>query len=244
MAEVTGDDGAQADVASAMVPDLRKIIPNALIAGVLPIVAYAILRRHVDSDGVALATVMVIPITHITIQRILHGRFEPVGVIALVGISIGLVGAVALHGNPLLLKLRESTVTSIFAAVNLVSLRWERPLMYSLARAFATDGDDEKAAMFEEIWQRPGVPARFRLITLIWGLALLGEAAVRTTLALTLGTQAFLAVSQVVNWLTLGCLIAYTMRYLKASTAEYLAGAGPLGDLGDLGGGGPAIEPA
>lgn len=241
MTEVTGDDAAQADLASAMVPDLRKIIPNALIAGVLPIVAYAILRRHVDSDGVALATVMVIPITHITIQRLRLGRFEPVGVIALVGISIGLVGAVALHGNPLLLKLRESTVTSIFAVANLLSLRWDRPLMYRLAKAFATEGDAEKAQAFEEIWLRPGVPARFRRITVVWGVALLGEAAARTTLALALGTQAFLAVSQVVNWLTLGGLIAYTMRFLKASTAEYLTAAG---ELGDLGGAAPAIEPA
>ncbi|MGI8793141.1 MAG: hypothetical protein ACR2H3_08195 [Acidimicrobiales bacterium] len=42
-----------------MVPSLRLIAPKILIAGVVPLVGYALLRPHVSSDAVALGAVMV-----------------------------------------------------------------------------------------------------------------------------------------------------------------------------------------
>ena len=105
-----------------MVPSLRRLAPNLIVAGVFPVIGYAILRPHVSSDAVALAIVLVFPVAEIVVERLRHGRLEPVGIIALVGISLGLIGALAFNGDATLLKVRESIITGIFGVVCLASL--------------------------------------------------------------------------------------------------------------------------
>jgi hypothetical protein len=214
----------------AMLPSVKSILPQILIAGVLPVVAYSLLRPHVSSDAVALAAVMVFPVGEITFERIRRGRFEPIGIIALVGITIGMGGAIALHGNPMMLKLRESVLTGLFGVVCLGSLARRRPVMFYLGRAFATGGDKAKNDDFDELWHQPGASARFRMVTAVWGLALLAEAVLRTVLALALSTQRFLEVSPPVNWIILGGLFVFTRRTISsgeqaatADTAEVVA---------------------
>ena len=48
------------------------------------------------------------------------------------------------------------------------------------------------------------MPRRFRVVTAVWGVSLVGEALLRMALAITIPTQAFLVISQVVNWTVLG----------------------------------------
>jgi hypothetical protein len=45
----------------SMVPSARTLVPQILVAGVLPLIGYALLRPHVTSDWVALAIVMIFP---------------------------------------------------------------------------------------------------------------------------------------------------------------------------------------
>jgi hypothetical protein len=203
-------------MARAMVPSIRRLAPQLLVAGVLPVVGYALLRPHVASDATALAAVMVFPIAEILVERRRHGGFEPIGIISLIGIAVGLVGAVALHGNATLLKLRESMLTGLFGVVCLASVFARRPAMFFLGRAFATGGDPEKMAEFDTIWDLPGTPRRFRLVTLVWGAGLLGETTVRTVLALTIPTERFLEIAPVLGWLTIGTLIWYSTRSIRA----------------------------
>ncbi|MBV8979509.1 MAG: hypothetical protein JO086_01270 [Acidimicrobiia bacterium] len=197
---------------TSMVPSLRMLLPNLIVAGVFPVVGYALLRSHVDSDATALAIVLVFPVAEILYERIRRGRFEPIGIIAIVGISLGLIGAIAFNGNATLLKVRESALTGAFGLLCLLSLAAPRPAMFYMGRLFATGGDPERMAEFEEIWQLPTVPRRFRIVTLVWGVGLLGEAVFRTILALTIDTQTFLVVSQIVNWVVLGGLLWYSFR--------------------------------
>src|SRR5258708_18704303 len=123
------DDDNGSDLTRSMVPSVRHLAPQALIAGVLPIIAYSLLRPHVSSDTVALAAVMVFPLAELAYERSRRGRFEPVGIIALIGIAIGLFGAIALHGSDLLLKVRDSALTGVFGVVCLVTLGLRRPPM-------------------------------------------------------------------------------------------------------------------
>lgn len=204
----------------AMVPSVRALAPQLLIAGVLPVVAYALLRPHVSSDTVALATVMVFPLGEIGFERLRHGRLEPIGMIALIGIGLGLIGAVALHGSALLLKVRDSMVTGVFGLVCLLSLAARRPVMFFLGRSFAAGTDAAKMAEFDELWTLPTVPRRFRFATTVWGIALVSEAVVRTVLALSVPTQDFLVVSQIVNWSVLGGLLWFTVRFIRAGERQ------------------------
>ncbi|MDQ1395172.1 MAG: hypothetical protein QOG64_431 [Acidimicrobiaceae bacterium] len=211
--------------AQSMVPNLRRMAPQLVVAGVLPVIGYALLRPHVGSDSVGLMAVSVFPLGEIAFERIRHGRFEPIGIIALIGITAGIIGAVALHGDATLLKVRESILTGLFGAICLGSLAAPRPVMFYMGRAFATAGDTAKVAEFNTIWGMPGVPRRFRTITAVWGVTLLAEAVVRTVLALSVSTQHFLEISPVLNWTILGALLWYTTVFARSGEA------GVRGDL-------------
>jgi hypothetical protein len=206
--------------AAGMVPNVRKLAPQILVAGVLPIVGYALLRRHVSSDAEALVAVMVFPVAEILFERIRHGRFEPVGIIALIGIGVGLIGALVFNGDATLLKVRESLVTGLFGLLCLLSLAARRPAMFYMGRAFATGGEPAKVAEFDEIWELPGVPRRFRLVTVVWGVGLLGEAILRTVLAFSLSTQRFLVVAQIVNLTVIGSLIWFSTAYSRSGERQ------------------------
>lgn len=208
------------DVARAMMPGLRSIVPQILIAGVLPVVGYALLRPYVSSDAVALAGVLVFPLGEVLCERLWRRRYDPIGIIALIGIGGGLVGALALNGDPLLLKIRESLVTGLFGVACLVSLFLRRPLMFYLGRSFATEGDPDKVKEFDKRWDLPTVPRRFRFSTTVWGTALVGEAVIRTALAIALPTQRFLILSQVINWSVLTALFWFTMLYSRAGARQ------------------------
>jgi hypothetical protein len=200
----------------SMLPGLRSLVRQLVIAGVFPIVGYALLRPHVPGDAVALAIVLVFPAADVLGERVWRRRFEPIGIIVLAGICIGLIGAVALHGDPLLLKMRESLLTGVFGLVCLLSLAAPRPVMFYLGRAFATGGDAGQAAEFDKRWLLPTVPRRFRISTTVWGISLTGEAAVRTALALNVSTQLFLVLSQVISWTVLGGLLWFSVLYSRA----------------------------
>lgn len=221
-------DGLDPTMARAMVPSVRRLAPQLFVAGVLPVVGYALLRPHVGNDATALAAVMVFPLADIALERRRHGGFEPVGIISLIGIAVGLVGAVALHGNATLLKLRESMLTGLFGLVCLLSLFARRPAMFFLGRAFATGGDPDKVAEFDAIWELPGTSRRFRLVTAVWGVGLLGETTLRTILALTISTERFLTIAPVVGWITIGALIWYSTRAIRAG--ERSLGLSPATD--------------
>jgi hypothetical protein len=208
------------DVARDMMPGLRSIVPQILLAGVLPVMGYALLRPHVSSDAVALAAVLVFPLAEVLSERIWRGRYDPIGIISLIGIGGGLVGALALNGDPLLLKIRESLVTGLFGVACLVSLLLRRPLMFHLGRSFATGGDADKAKEFDKRWDLPTVPRRFRFSTMVWGTTLVGEAVVRTGLAITMPTQRFLILSQLINWSVLAGLFWFTILYSRAGARQ------------------------
>ena len=206
-----------------MVPNLRMLAPNLLVAGVLPVVGYAVLRPHVDSDATALALVLIFPVVEIVFERVRRGRFEPIGIIALIGITLGLIGALVFNGDATLLKVRESIITGVFGVVCLVSLLAPRPAMFYMGRMFATGGDPTRVAEFNEVWELPTVPRRFRMVTAVWGVGLVGEAVFRTVLAFTIPTQPFLIVSQIVNWAVLGGLLWFSFATSRAGEREVVA---------------------
>ena len=224
------DSQPQALQTQRMVPSLRELGPKVILAGVLPFVGYTLLRPHVASDATALAAVMVFPLADIGIERVRRGRFEPIGMIALFGIAVGLLGAVLFHGNVMLLKLRESVLTGAFGLICLGSLAARRPAMFYLGRTFATAGDPKAVEEFNAIWERPGVPRRFKKVTAVWGIGLLGEAVLRTVFAYTLSTGRFLAVTPVLGWGTIALLIWYSVQQRRKGEAQAAASATASGE--------------
>jgi len=223
LAQAAADQPQQGAAGGSMVPSLRLLAPNLLVAGVLPVIGYALLRPHVSSDATALALVLIFPVAEIVFERWKRGRFERIGIIALIGITLGLIGALAFNGDATLLKVRESAITGVFGIVCLLSLAAPRPAMFYMGRLFATAGDPARMAEFDEVWELPTVPRRFRFVTLVWGVGLVGEAAFRTVLALSIPTQSFLIVSQIVNWAVLGGLLWFSFVESRAGERDVVA---------------------
>jgi hypothetical protein len=208
---------------TSMMPSARTLVPQILVAGVVPLIGYVLLRPHVTSDWVALAIVMVFPAAEIIFHRVRNGRFEPIGIIALLGITIGLVGAVALHGNATLLKVRDGLITGVVGVVCLLSLFGRRPVMFYLGRAFATENNPSASTDLDQIWELPTVARRFRFITALWGTCLVVEAVARTLLAISVSTTLFLVVSPILNWGVIGALLWYTAVFSRTGEQRVLA---------------------
>ena len=156
---------------------------------------------------------MVFPVADILIERIRHGHMDPIGLIALVGIGVGLGGALAFHGNDLLLKLRDSDPDrDLRGGLPRVPHGAARPAMYFLARMFAASGDAERLRPLRRdlgpAGGARGLPAGHGRV----GHRAPGRGGRPVSLALTLDTQTFLAMSPVVAWIGIGSLIAYTIR--------------------------------
>jgi uncharacterized membrane protein len=98
--------------------------------------------------------------------------------------------------------------------------------MYYLGRAFATGGDPEAVREFDTIWDLPGVPGRFRLITAVWGVSFAGEAVVRTVLAVSVPTRTFLIATPIINWGVLGSLLWFTAAYRRRGEQQVRAVGG------------------
>jgi hypothetical protein len=61
------------------------------------------------------------------------------------------------------------------------------------------------------------------VVTAVWGVALVAEAVFRTVLAVTIPTQSFLVISQVVNWAVLGGLLWFSFAANRNGEQEVLA---------------------
>ena len=66
-----------------------------------------------------------------------------------------------------------------------------------------------------------------RVMTVVWGLALVAEAFVRTALAFTISTQHFLEIAPVLGWGVIGALLWYTTMVTRAGEREADALAAP-----------------
>jgi hypothetical protein len=193
---------------------------------VLPAVAYAGVRPHVSSDAVALGAITAFPLAEIAWERARRGRLEPIGVIVLAGIVAGLAASLLMGGDPLLLKIRESLLTGVLGLACLATLLTRRPATWYLARSFATGGDADKVVEFDARWNLPTVPLRFRVSTTVWGVGLAAEAGVRVLLALTLSTQVFLVVAQLISYGVLAGLLWFSALYTRLGERQVAAMVG------------------
>ncbi|MGH3744075.1 MAG: VC0807 family protein [Mycobacteriales bacterium] len=220
-----------------MVPGWRTLLPQIVVSGILPVIAYALLRPHVPSDAIGLMIVSVFPVAQIAWDRFHHGRRDPISIIILIAIALGVVLGLTLNGNTLLLKIRQSAFTGLFGLACLVSLLFPRPLMFLLGREFASGGDKDKRAAFSARWHLPTMPRRFRTVTLVWAVGLMAETTAQTVMALALSTQTFLVLNQIVSGAFLGSLLVYSIvatrrgeRYAE-DLLEELGGALPAQEL-------------
>jgi intracellular septation protein A len=208
----TGSDARRiAGTTAAKGGQLRSITMIVVFDVAAPLVAYNVLRSAGMTAVTALLLSGVFPALGVAIGAIRHRRLDVVGVLVLAGIAVGTILGLVSHSARLLL-VEGSVPTAIFGVACLGSLWARHPLMFSFAREF-TGPDTAKGQDMTRLWQYEGYRRVFRVITAVWGIAFLLEAALRVVIVYNTSTGTALALSKVTPFLFAGIMVAWTVAY-------------------------------
>jgi hypothetical protein len=197
----------------------------------LPWLAYRFTLLHLGETGALIASA-VPPIVWSLIELARFRRIDALSVMVVAGIVLS-VAAMALGGSPRVLLLRESLVSGAVGVVFLLSLPMRRPLIFYLARATVAREMEGGAAHFEALWrERPALATSMRLMTLVWGIGLTAETALRSWMALTWPIERFLVVSPFIGYGIYGGLALWTLWYRKTLSNRAAAQVRPGGRAG------------
>ena len=194
---------------------ILSLISSIVINAVLPILIYWLLKKYTGiSDLLALVASGVPSLIDGIVGVIRRKRIDLLSGIVVLGIAITLI-TVILGGSPKVYLVRESFFTAAFGLAYLISLLFPRPLAFYFARYFATGNHPENIPWFASLWQYPEFRHTMRVITVVWGIGFLFEAALRTFLVLVLSTEQFLIISPFVLYGIIGILFAWMFLYSR-----------------------------
>jgi len=202
----------------------RGVILDVLVSAVVPVVVFQVARRLGAAEVPALGYAA-IPPAAIAVGGLVRRRaaLDPIAVLVLLGLAVSAIGF-ALGGGPRIILIRESFFTGALGVVCLVSLALApRPLMFYFGRWFETQGNPESVAQYDANWSRPGFRRVNRLITLVWGIAYLGEFAIRVAMAMTLPTAVVLAAGPLLLTAITAATIAWTFSYVRGARRRAIA---------------------
>lgn len=178
----------------------------------LPWVAYCLAHpRYGEAGGLVASAVP--PLAWSIVELVRFRRVDALSSIVLLGIVLSLV-AMLFGGGPRVLLMRECLASGAIGVAFLASLFARRPLVFYLARATVARETPEGAARFEQLWrERREFASAMRMLTVVWGVGLTGDAALRTWLAATWPIERFLIVSPILGYGLFGGLLAWTFWY-------------------------------
>jgi hypothetical protein len=195
------------------------------IAG--PLAAYALLRAAGLSSVLALVLSGVFPALGVAVGFVRDRRLDAFGALVLAGIVVGSVlGLVT--GSARLVLVEGSVPTAVFGLLCLGSLWSRKPLIFRLAVEFL-GADTPRGREFDGRWRYPEFRHAMRVITVLWGIGYLAEAAARVVIAETLATGPALAASKAMPYAAGAVLAAWTYSYGQRARRrrEQAAGATP-----------------
>jgi hypothetical protein len=155
---------------------------SALIVNVAcPWLAYRLAFPHWGQLGALVASALPL-IAWMTWDLARYRHFDALSAQVLIGIVLSLI-AIAVSGDSRILQFEDPMVSGMIGASFLVSLALPRPLVFYLARSTMSREDHRSAESFEKHWrERPFLAASIRLMTLVWGVGMIGENILRTLL--------------------------------------------------------------
>jgi hypothetical protein len=195
---------------------LRQLAPSLVVNAVLPWVAFQVLSGRGVPTVPALCLTAIFPLAAVLVSFARSRHADGIGVISLVFIVVG-VAASLVSGDVHFVLVKDSFFTGLFGLVFLGSLLGPRPLMFYFGRSFATGGDPARIARWNGLWQYPGFRRVIRIMTAVWGVAYVVEAAVRVVFAFILPPATVLALSPLLALGVTILLIAWTMSYARRS---------------------------
>jgi hypothetical protein len=196
----------------------RALLPTlAIDVGGTTIVYYALARFYPSTSIWPILGASLVPTVSNVVNLVRRKTVDIVGLLILLGMMGGLIPAL-FGGTQRLLLIRESFVSGLLGLVLLVSpFLMRRPIGYYVIREVLTANDALPEEHFEVLWRTAYFRHGIRVVTLAWGVVLLGELVLRAFMALTMNVGLVVSVSPVI----------YTTLMLLAgvATAIWLSGA-------------------
>ncbi len=190
------------------------MLPDLVIDGALPAIAYQVLTHYGVSAVPALTAGAIFPAANIMRKFIATRRLDLIGAIVLFFIAIG-VAASLISGSVLFVLIKESFITGLVGLLFLSSFLWHRPIFFYLGRQFSAGEDPERLAWWNGLWQHARFRRTMRTLTVVWGVAYVLEAIVRVVLALTMTPGAVVILSPIMGIGTTVALIIWTRNYAR-----------------------------
>jgi len=192
---------------------IRTLGPVLAFDVIGPIVVYYVLISAGLSTVAALILSGVIPAAGIALGVARHRRLDAIGILVLIGIAVGSVlGAVSGSAH---LVLSDGVVpTAVFGIVCVASLRSKRPMIFR----FALEGmgrDTTKGREFADRWRYPGFRHSFRVVTLVWGVMFVAEAATQAVIVETASTSTAKTTSNLLILPFAAAVIAWNISYAR-----------------------------
>jgi hypothetical protein len=217
---------------------LRALLPVAVFDVAGPLAVYWLLRAAGTAEVTALIVSGILPAFGVAAGIIRHRRIDAIGALALLGIVAGTIAGLLTHSSRLVL-MEGSVPTAIFGLGCLASLLTSEPLIYRIAMQMRGTGTSA-GHDFEARWAQPGTQHLLRVVTLVWGITLLAEAAARVLIVETMTASSALLVIKLMPYLVIVGLLRWMAAY--KSKARHAAGPSAIAGQPETAGPGPAAD--
>ncbi len=204
--------------------DGRRLFAILVVDIALPWLAVILLERRGVPLVSAIAAATVFPLGSIVFAWLKRRRVEFIGLAVMVTMLAGLALALA-SGDVRFGLVKAAPAFGLFGAACLASLFARRPLMFFVARYFSTGGDSAKAAAWDQRLANPRFRRAMRVLTAVWGVALLLEAIAGIAVAILVVPETALIVERVLGFGTIAGLFAWTAGFARRGQAAQDAAA-------------------
>jgi hypothetical protein len=171
----------------------------------------------------ALMASMLPPIAWSLIRFAVKRRVDALSIIVVAGIALSLIAFIG-GGSFRVLELREHLIMGVMGLVFLGSLAIKRPLLSVLVRSMAAGKSQADAEKLEKLLDNP---RRLTFLTLVVGFLMLAQTVVAIILVFSLPVREFLIVSPVLNYVLIGIfagVVLYTKHRRGVASAQAAQG--------------------
>jgi hypothetical protein len=213
---------------SSMVPDSQGISLNfrerfgglllpVIISAVCPLVIFRLVSPLM-SPLAALALTAIPPLLFSLYSWLRTHNIDPISIMALFSLAVSILVTLLAH-DPRLFLLREAYLTGAFGLLCLISLMSQKPVaVYIYMWAF---GRTSGQVTSQEAVHYLGFVRR--MVTLVWGVAFIGETSIDAFLAFHLSTSQFLVIHPFLFWGIIVATMGWATGYSRQAQKKILA---------------------